>query len=214
MPVGQFGNDDKFTYRVGMTQQKRRVHQAPDPASLAPKATGKDFTLHSRNIGVLPIINRLIQRCHLRENLQRFLPPEDGRNRIDTPTALLVLVQNILIGREPIYGIGQWSAGFVPELLSLREDQLKSLNDDRVGRALDRLFDVNFPDLVMAVTQQVVTEFGVDLSELHNDSTSIMFYGDYDEFEEPQIRRGKSTVAIRRGHSKDHRPDLNNCCSF
>ncbi|MDA1054634.1 MAG: IS1634 family transposase [Planctomycetota bacterium] len=191
-----------------MKRSNRRAHQAPDPATFAPQATGGDLTLHTRCIGVLPILNRLIQRCQLRETLWQFLPSEDRRQRIDTATAILLLVRNILVSREPLYGIGQWSAAFVPELLNLRQDQLRSLNDDRVGRALDRLFDVNFPEFVMAVTQHAVAEFQLDLSELHNDSTTVKFYGDYAEFDQPQRRRGKTTAAIRHGHSKDHRPDL------
>ncbi len=191
-----------------MKRKRKPKHRAPDPATLAPKASGSDLVLHSRTIGALPIINRLIQRCGLREILSRHLPAEDGRNRIETSNAILLLVRNILISREPLYGVGQWAAGFVPELLQLREDQLKSLNDDRVGRALDRLFDANFPDLVMDITRNVIHEFKLDLSELHNDSTTIRFFGDYDAFEQPQKRRGKTTVAMRHGHSKDHRPDL------
>ena len=195
-------------YHGGMKRKKKSAHRAPDPATLAPKATGSDLVLHSRTIGALPIINRLMERCRLREILSRHLPAEDGRNRIDTANAVLLLVRNILISREPLYGVGQWAAAFVPELLQLREDQLKSLNDDRVGRALDRLFDANFPDLVMDITRNVIDEFNLDLSELHNDSTTIRFFGDYDAFDQPQKRRGKATVAIRQGHSKDHRPDL------
>ncbi len=191
-----------------MNRNQKPKRRAPDPATLAPKASGSDLVLHTRTIGALPIINRLIQRCRLEEILWRHLPAEDGRNRINTASAILLLVRNILISREPLYGVGQWAAAFVPELLQLREDQLKSLNDDRVGRALDRLFDANFPDLVMDITRNVIHEFDLNLSELHNDSTTIRFFGDYEPFEQPQLRRGKATVAIRQGHSKDHRPDL------
>lgn len=137
-----------------------------------------------------------------------FLPQEDGRQRVDTATAILLLVRNILISREPIYGIGAWAAAFAVELLDLREDQLRSLNDDRVGRALDRLFDASVPEMVVKITRQVVQEFKIDLSELHNDSTTIKFYGAYEEFEQPTTCRGKKTAAIEHGHSKDHRPDL------
>lgn len=191
-----------------MKRRNKRPHRAPDPAALAPKATGSDLVLHSRVMGALPIINRLLERCRLREILWRHLPLEDSRHRVPTATAILLMVRNILISREPLYGIGQWAAAFVPELLDLREDQLKSLNDDRVGRALDRLFDADFPALLMDITRHVVREFDLDLSELHNDSTTVRFFGADDECEQPQPRRGKLTAAIRHGHSKDHRPDL------
>lgn len=191
-----------------MKRRKSTPHRAPDPATLAPKATGPDLVLRSRCIGALPIINQMIERCGLRQILWRHLPAEDSRHRVDTATAILLMVRNILISREPLYGVGQWAASFVPELLELRDDQLKSLNDDRVGRALDRLFDAKFPALVMDITRHVVRQFDLDLSELHNDSTTVRFFGQYDEFEQPQVRRGKLTAAIRQGHSKDHRPDL------
>lgn len=192
-----------------MKRRKRsRPATPPDPAKLAPKASGGDLTLHSRAIGVLPIVNRLIARCRLKETLGQFLPAEDARQRVSTATAILLLVRNILISREPIYGLGQWAACYACELLDLSEDQLKSLNDDRVGRALDRLFDAAIPEMVMQITRDVVQEFELDLSELHNDSTTVKFYGAYEEFEQPTERRGKQTVAIEYGHSKDHRPDL------
>jgi transposase len=191
-----------------MKRRNTRSRQAPNPAALAPTATGTELVLRSRTIGALPILNRIIQRCQLREILGRHLPVEDRRQRVPTATAILLMVRNILISREPLYGIGQWAAAFVPELLDLRENQLKSLNDDRVGRALERLFDADFPALLMDITRHVVREFDLDLSELHNDSTTVRFFGDYDGCEQPQTRRGKLTAAIRHGHSKDHRPDL------
>jgi transposase len=191
-----------------MKRNTSRSHQAPDPAALAPRASGPDLVLHSRAIGALPIINQMIEQCDLRQILWRHLPTEDSRHRVSTATAILLMVRNILISREPLYGIGQWAASFVPEFLELREVQLRHLNDDRVGRALDRLFDAKFPALVMDITRHVVRRFNLDLSELHNDSTTVSFFGQYDDFERPQIRRGKLTVAMRQGHSKDHRPDL------
>ena len=191
-----------------MNRNEKPADKAPDPASLIPKASGGDMTLHSCSIGVLPIINKIIARLDLQSILDDFLPREDKRNKVATSTALILLIKNILISREPLYGIGGWAAQFVPQLLDLQQDQLKSLNDDRVGRALDRLFDASMPQLAMAVTRRVVDQFHLNLNELHNDSTTVRFYGDYDEFEHPVLRRGKTTVAIQQGHSKDHRPDL------
>jgi hypothetical protein len=83
-------------YRV-MKRKQKPSRCAPDPATLAPKASGGDLVLHSRTIGALPIVTRLIQRCGLREILSRHLPAEDGGNRIETSNAILLLVRNILI---------------------------------------------------------------------------------------------------------------------
>jgi hypothetical protein len=77
---------------------------------------------------------------------------------------------------EPIYGLGEWAVRQAPDLLGLTPDEIALLNDDRVGRALDKLFAADVPQLVLAVARHVVQEFGLSLDELHNGSTTVSFY--------------------------------------
>src|SRR5438034_1032201 len=53
-----------------------------------------------------------------------------------------------------------------------------------------------------------VTEFDVELDELHNDSTTVTFSGAYLDAAQETRRRGQTRLAITWGHNKDHRPDL------
>jgi transposase len=62
--------------------------------------------------------------------------------------------------------------------------------------------------LIMAVVHHVIREFKVGLEELHNDSTTVSFYGAYDEAGQESEQRGRPTHAITWGHSKARRPDL------
>jgi transposase len=182
----------------------------PTPPPLRPgriaRAAGR--TLNSSTIGVLPILDRLLDRLRLEAILRDHLPREDRRSRIPTATGLLLLLTNLLVSREPLYGLGEWAARHVPGLLGLSASQLASLNDDRVGRCLDRLFDADVPTLTLAVVVQAVREFGVDLDELHNDSTTITFHGDYEAADQERTLRGRLRAAVTWGHNKDHRPDL------
>lgn len=132
------------------------------------KAGGR--TLRSWSVGALPIVNRLLQRMRLAELLEKHLPPDDPRTKVPTTRGLLLLVRNLLLSREPIYGLGEWAELYAPDLLGLHEQDLKHLNDDRIGRCLDRLFDAG-PQLLLDVVRQVVDEFNLQLDELHNDST-------------------------------------------
>jgi transposase len=75
-----------------------------------------------------------------------------------------------------------------------------------VGRSLDRLFEAG-PNLVLAVVRHVIEEFGLELDELHNDATTISFFGAYHDAQAEGKQRGRRTLAITWGHSKD-RPDL------
>jgi transposase len=182
----------------------------PTPPPLRPGRTARAAgrTLDSYTIGALPILDRFVQRLRLGSILRDHLPREDRRSRIPTATGLLLLLKNLLVSREPLYGLGEWAAGYVPELLGLAPAQLPSLNDDRVGRCLDRLFDADVPSFTLAVVVHAVREFGVDLDELHNDSTTITLHGDYETADQERTLRGRLRTAVTWGHNKDHRPDL------
>ena len=174
----------------------------------APRARKRGRRLCSQTIGALPILKQLLQRTRLKEFLHAALPPEDRRTKLSPVKALLVLLRNLLVSRGPLYGVGEWAARHPADLLGLTPEEIGRLNDDGVGRALDRLFQADVPSLVLAVATHVVKEFGVSLHELHNDSTTLTVYGAYTRADGQQRAFGRPTLAITFGHNKDHRPDL------
>jgi transposase len=188
------------------TKRRKRstCRSSPLPPNLARSAHG---TLRSSTVGALPILNRVLQRMRLEEHLRAYLPDEDHRTRPSTSKALVVLVRNLLLSREPLYGIGEWAAQHAPHLLGIAAEELARLNDDRMGRALDRLFLADMSSLALAVALQVVRTFDVSLDELHNDSTTITFAGVYAQADGRPFL-GQPTLCITWGHNKDHRPDL------
>jgi transposase len=176
--------------------------------SSPPQARKKGRVLQSATVGALPILNKFLRRMRLEEFLRDALPPEDRRTKLSPTKALLVLLRNLLISREPIYGVGEWAARHAADALGLAQQDIRLLNDDSVGRALDRLFVADVPSLVLAVATHVVKEFDVSLDELHNDSTTVTFCGAYSQAAAGQQYLGRPTLAITFGHNKDHRPDL------
>jgi len=185
---------------------KRSTDRKTRPAGRVAEAADK--TLRSYAVGAVPILNDVLRRMDLKAILQRHLPPEDGRTKVATATGLLLLVRNVLVSREPVYGVADWAAHYAPDLWDLSEPQLAALNDDRLGRCLSAFFAALTPTLILEVVRQVVRKFRLRLSELHNDSTSISFSGKYADAAREGTRRGRPTHAITWGFSKDHRPDL------
>lgn len=165
------------------------------------------FDLVSQRLGALPLVEHFLDRAGLPALLGRYLPAGDARVRLAPATAVRLVVTNLLVGREPLYALGQWAAPFAPRLLGLAPGEVDAVNDDRVGRALEALFDADRASLLTELILAVVAEFGVEVAELHNDSTSVSVSGVYrDATGTP--RGGKATPVITFGHSKDHRPDL------
>ena len=197
-----------------MSEQKPSDRLSPAPRR--PKrqvvpgkhAQADGLQLRSYDVGALPLLNRIVERMQLRRILSEHLPRDDSRTELPTVNALLVLFANLLMAREPVYGVGEWAALFPPDLLGLRQQDLSRLHDDRLGRSLDRMFEGIGPSLIMAVVRHVIQEFAISLDELHNDSTTVSFYGAYDAAGQESEQRGRLTHAITWGHSKARRPDL------
>src|SRR3954447_7267458 len=138
----------------------------PDPSAPAPRrpkrevvpgkhAQADGLELRSYDVGALPLLTRIVERMQLPRLLSEHLPRDDSRTELPTVTALLVLLANLLLAREPVYGVGEWAARFPPELLGLREQDLSRLHDGRLGRCLDRLFEGIGPTVILAVVRQV-----------------------------------------------------------
>lgn len=161
--------------------------------------------LDSRGVGALPIVNHFIRKIHVEEILTRFLPEQRGRGRrpkIPPTQTLLVLLRNLITERLALYRIPEWARSHVPELFELTEEDLSSLHDERFARALDLLYQADRRALVTQVIREAVRAFKVNLRQIHNDTTSISFFGKY---------KGQDflgSVLLRRGFNKDHRPDL------
>jgi Domain of unknown function (DUF4277) len=171
---------------------RRRSHRHAVPGKSA-QADGLE--LRSYDVGALPLLTRICERIPLERILHEHLPKDDPRTELATVAALRVLVANLLLAREPVYGVGDWAALFPPDLLGLRPQDLPRRHDDRLGRGLDRMFEGVGPTLIRAVVRQVIQEFQVSLDELHKDSTTVSFYGAYDEA--AQARSATGTAHAR-----------------
>lgn len=167
----------------------------------------KNFDLDSKYIGILPIINHFLCLLRFEKLLDKYLPPPAEQSKLDPKKALGVLVRNLIISRSPLYSVGEWAEQMVPKLIDLAPGQVKLLNDDRVGRALDRLFEADRSAMLTEFVVQMVGEFEIELEKFHNDSTTITLHGEYLKAD-GHTERGKKTLVAALGHNKDHRPDL------
>jgi transposase len=150
----------------------------------------ESFELKRHTLGALPVIDVFLRRLKLEETLKRAL------KRSSYTQAILVLVKSILERPLALYRIREWSQGYASELA-----YGGSITDDTIARALDSLFSADRASLMTKVVLEAIKEFDVNTEEIHNDSTSVKLYGAYK-------RQDPKAVQLKRGHSKDHRPDL------
>jgi transposase len=173
--------------------------------SIDPSSQG--LRLISKAVGPLPLLNRFLEQLQIKGFLQKFVPAGDRRQRLAPATGLGVLLRNILLSRKPLYGLAEWAQRFDAPLLGLPTDATEYFNDDRVGRCLDALFRADRATLMTEIVVHAVQEFDLDLRELHNDSTTVTFTGQYPQADGTAVR-GRPTHRIAYGINKDHRADL------
>src|SRR4051794_12542181 len=97
IPPGTSGGDP-----VGPTPERPSDESTPSrhPGGISRAAGGP---LPSWRVAALPVLDRFLRRLRLEESLRDHLPHEDRRARVSTATALLALLKNLLISREPLY---------------------------------------------------------------------------------------------------------------
>lgn len=169
--------------------------------------TESPYQLRVERLGPLPLVNAFLDRLGLEEAMERRVPTEDARCRMSHAQALGVLLRSIIVEREPIYRQQETVEDFAPGLFGVPVADLPSLGDDRIGRALDKLFDADRSVLLTEVVVQAAKRFEIRFERLHNDTTSICFAGQYRQAK-GRLMRGKRAPWITYGYSKDHRPDL------
>ena len=163
-----------------------------------------DIDLRTEKVSALPIINSYLERLDISGLLSGRI---DSSSHMPVHSCLMVLIRNIIMEREPVYGIAEWTARFAPSLLGFTPYQVKLINDDRIGRNLDMLYDSDRGSMLTDLAVRIVRDFHINMDEFHNDSTTITFSGNYGEADGSD-KRGKESLKIAHGHNKDHRQDL------
>ncbi|MCK5198108.1 MAG: DUF4277 domain-containing protein, partial [Spirochaetales bacterium] len=151
-------------------------------------------------IAGLPLIREIEKKMNLRSILSQYIE-SNGNEIIPIADTLMLMIYNITLGRQPLYELSAWVNNLDVSIHGLHDYELLSLNDDRFARALDSLYKADRASLLTSIVVDMIKNFSIDLSRIHNDSTTVKACG--------KINGVTSTgFHLANGKSKDHRPDL------
>jgi transposase len=153
-------------------------------------------------IAHLPLVLGVLRRLEVATGIDSLIPPHPA-HVLSSGRGVEALVLAILDGDHALYKVGRRleERGMV----ALLQPGLTraSLNDYRLGRILDALFAANLNGVFSAVALKALEVYAIPTPWLHQDTTTIAFYGAYED--EPQTP-GAPRPAY--GHSKGGRDDL------
>lgn len=156
------------------------------------------------NIDHLGLVAGIVDELGLVEAIDQMIEPH-MLEHISTGQVVKAMILNALgFVSAPLYLFSEFFKSKAVEHLLGEGVEATHLNDDRLGRVLDRLYKLGTTEVFLAAALLAVERFGVSTHQVHADSTSISVDGEYAEAEtlEP------IPILICRGYSRDKRPDL------
>lgn len=152
-----------------------------------------------------PLLGHLIDQMGLPEGVNEVVRMPPQGQEVDTGTFVAGMILNIL-GQVPfrLYRLTEFFSDKPLSLLFPWKPQVRAeqFNDARAERVLDDLWQANPQKVLSAVMWRVIERYQPDRTQLHVDTTSKSFYGNYADQPDPAVPK------ITYGHSKDLRPDL------
>jgi len=125
-------------------------------------------------VGSLPVISNYLERLHLADIIDQTVPWE---GEVPLGTLVEVMVINRLLRPAAMFRLDDWAqTAAVTEYYGLAAGQL---NDDRLGRALERVAkhaDRVQPGLVL----NAMRTFKLNVDQIHYDMTSVELFGAYE----------------------------------
>jgi Domain of unknown function (DUF4277)/Transposase DDE domain len=124
-------------------------------------------------VGALPVITHYFERLDLAATIDELVP---WQGDVPLGTLVEVLVANRLLQPKALFRVGQWAeTAALTDYLGLTAEQL---NDDRLGRALERLNE-HAEDIQAALVLKAIDRFGLDVTQIHYDLTTVELFGAY-----------------------------------
>jgi transposase len=173
------------------------------------------------NIDHLGIVAGIIDEMELVEEVNKIV----GIKTKETLTPGQVMKAMILNGlgflSAPLYLFEEFFVGKATEHLIGEGVLAENLNDDKIGRELDKYYQVGTTKIFTTVAIKAAHKFQVEMHSIHLDGTSMSVEGEYKkeieeideikpEIEENKLEREPEIKAIKivHGYSRDKRPDL------
>jgi transposase len=159
------------------------------------------FGIVAAYVDKLTLVERIDSRLHIAKSDEAIL---SHGQRVKA-----MIINGLGFTQNPVYLTPHFFENKAVSLLLGEGIEAEHVNADSLGRALDAIYDYGSTQLLAEMADEISKEFMPTASRehLHLDTTSLKLCGEYDV----QARYegiDNPPPLPKRGHSKDHRPDL------
>jgi transposase len=168
-----------------------------------------------KNVDHLGIVAGIIDEIGIVGKVNELIGT-DSREKINCGEVVKAIILNGLgFVSQPLYLFSNFFQDKAVEHLLGKGVKAEDLNDDKLGRVMDKLYKYGLSKLFLEIGLEVIRKYKVSTKYSHLDSTSFHLHGQYNNREnkdekEVEVNR-ENPIEIARGYSRDHRPDLKQC---
>lgn len=181
-----------------------------------------------QNLDHLGLVAGIIDRIQIVEKINQLVGCQPGEIVSPGHAVKAMILNGLGLVSAPLYLFSKFFEGKPTEHLIGKGIQPEHLNDDRLGRVLDKLYVTGLSQTFTAIALEAAVKFDVCLNTVHLDSSSFHLHGEYKHYAargegsllalpiNPSINEVSSVnpqaaplpIHITYGYSRDHRPDL------
>ncbi len=178
------------------------------------------------NLDHLGLVAGIIDELGIVEQINQLVGEQPGEIVSPGHAVKAMILNGLGMVSAPLYLFPRFFEGKATEHLIGAGIEPKHLNDDRLGRVLDKLYLTGLSQIFLLISLAAAQKYQINLSTGHLDSSSMSVHGEYD-YSLPQVNFIKSEInpldpsevitrsepaptpiSITYGYSRDHRPDL------
>jgi transposase len=184
----------------------------------------KPQEMEIQNIDHLGIVAGIIDSIGIVEIINELIGVEKDEKVNAGQVVKAMIINGLGFVSKPLYMFPKYFETIACEHLIGAGVKPEYLNDDKLGRVMDKLFIKGLDTIFFIIALKAAQKFGVSLSTSHLDSSSMHVHGQYNtslpfvifesqkvgnnqELEELAVKSPKE-ITITYGYSRDHRPDL------
>lgn len=184
----------------------------------------KPQEIEIQNIDHLGIVAGIIDSIGIVEIIKELIGVEKDEKVNAGQVVKAMIINGLGFVSKPLYMFPEYFETIACEHLIGTGVKPEYLNDDKLGRVMDKLFIKGLDTIFFIIAVKAAQKFGVSLSTSHLDSSSMHVHGQYNtslpevifenqkignnqELEEIAVKSPKE-ITITYGYSRDHRPDL------
>ena len=166
----------------------------------------RDIRVETQNLDHLGLVAGMCDEIGLTDAIDAACGQQAKNKHLTYGECVKCMILNGLgfVGRT-LYLYSEYFEDKPTDLLIRPSVRHQHIDDNVLGRTLDKLFQIGVTDLYTKIALSVVKHLGIQVSSLHLDSTSFHVDGAYEDL----LGQGESRIQIIPGYRRDHRPDLN-----